>query len=71
MIWLILTIFIIASIFYSFGSLPSLDQMIDIIFISTIQLVQPVPVQGFLDDLIGQRMFVEVVLLILSISLFL
>ena len=51
--------------------LPSLDSykdvidtIIDKIFTETIQIIQPVPVQGFLDDLIGQRMFIEVILFI-------
>lgn len=51
--------------------LPSLDSykdvidtIIDKIFTETIKIIQPVPVQGFLDDLIGQRMFIEVILFI-------
>jgi hypothetical protein len=57
--------------------LPSLDfdfslfitRLSDLIFKETMQLLQPVYVEGFFDDLIGQRMFVEVLLLILAISL--
>lgn len=48
-----------------------INNMIDIIFKNTMQFIQPVAVQGHLDDLIGQRMFIEVVLLVLCISLLL
>ena len=57
--------------------LPSLDldisslitKFIDLIFKETMQLLNPVYVEGFFDDLIGQRMFIEVILLILAISI--
>jgi hypothetical protein len=55
--------------------LPSLDfsefitRLTDLIFKESMKLLQPVYVEGFFDDLIGQRMFVEVILLILSISI--
>jgi hypothetical protein len=44
-----------------------IDTIIDKIFKETMQFFQPVPVQGFLDDLIGQRMFIEVILFITCI----
>lgn len=54
--------------------LPSLESykdlinsFIDRIFKETMQFFQPAPVQGFLDDLIGQRMFIEVILFITCI----
>lgn len=46
-------------------------QLTDFLFKETVQLFKLVPVQGFLDDLIGQRMFVEVILLISVISIIL
>lgn len=39
-----------------------IDNLLDKIFKETIQFLNPVPVQGFLDDLIGQRMVIEVLL---------
>jgi len=57
--------------------LPSLDfdfsefitRLSDLIFKESIQLLKPAYVEGFFDDLIGQRMFVQVVLFILAISI--
>jgi len=46
-----------------------INKLIDSIFKETMALLKPVYVQGFFDDLIGQRMFVEVILLILAISI--
>jgi hypothetical protein len=48
-----------------------ISKLIDIIFKETMQVLQPVHVQGFLDDLIGQRMFIETILFILCISIIL
>jgi hypothetical protein len=45
-----------------------INKLIDLIFKETMQILQPAHVQGFLDDLIGQRMFIEAVLLIMCIS---
>jgi hypothetical protein len=47
------------------------NKLIDLIFKETIQILKPVQVQGFFDDLIGQRMFVEIILFILCISIIL
>ena len=46
-----------------------INNLIDTIFKETMQLLKPVHVQGFFDDLIGQRMFVETILFILCISI--
>jgi hypothetical protein len=48
-----------------------INKLIDLIFKETIQVFKPVQVQGFFDDLIGQRMFIEIILFILCISIFL
>jgi hypothetical protein len=48
-----------------------ISKLIDLIFKETMQILQPVPVQGFFDDLIGQRMFIEIILFILCISIIL
>jgi len=48
-----------------------INKLIDLIFKETMQILKPVQVQGFLDDLIGQRMFVEIILFILCISIIL
>ena len=45
--------------------------LFDFIFKETMQILKPVQVQGFFDDLIGQRMFIEVILIILCISIIL
>lgn len=49
---------------YPSGVPQGINTIIDKIFTETIQIIQPVPVQGFLDNLIGQRMFIEVILFI-------
>jgi len=46
-----------------------INKLIDLIFKETMQLLKPVQVEGFFDDLIGQRMFVELILFILCISI--
>jgi hypothetical protein len=43
----------------------------DFMFKETMQLINPIYVQGFFDDLIGQRIFIEVILFILVISIIL
>lgn len=48
-----------------------LNKLIESMFKETMQLLQPVNVQGYFDDLIGQRMFIEVNLFILDICLIL
>jgi hypothetical protein len=48
-----------------------INKLIDLIFKETIQLLKPVHVQGFLDDLIGQRMFIEIILFFLCIFIIL
>jgi len=48
-----------------------INQFIDLIFKETMQILEPVQVQGFLDDLIGQRMFIEIILFIMCISIIL
>jgi len=48
-----------------------IDKFINLIFKETMQVLKPVPVQGFFDDLIGQRMFIEIILFILCICVIL
>lgn len=45
-----------------------ISHLTDLLFKNTMQFVQPVPVQGYFDDLIGQRIFIEVSLLIMALS---
>ena len=46
-----------------------IHRLIDFLFREVMQLLQPVYVQGFFDDLIGQRMFIEITLFISVISI--
>lgn len=46
-----------------------INKLIDFLFKETMQLLKPVEVQGHLDDLIGQRMFIETILFIMCISI--
>nr|UZS78016.1 hypothetical protein [Lentinula edodes] len=46
-----------------------ITRLSDLIFSESMKLLKPVYVEGFFDDLIGQRMFVEVILLIFAISI--
>lgn len=48
-----------------------INKLINLIFKETMQILKPAQVQGFLDDLIGQRMFIEIILFILCISIIL
>ena len=48
-----------------------INKFIDLIFKETMQILEPVQVQGFFDDLIGQRMFIELILFIMCISIIL
>jgi len=48
-----------------------IDKFINLIFKETMQVLKPVPVQGFFDDLIGQRMFIDIILFILCICVIL
>lgn len=48
-----------------------INKLIDLIFKDAMQVLKPVQVQGFFDDLIGQRMFIEIILLILCICIIL
>lgn len=50
-----------------------ISKLIDLIFKKTMEilLIKPVEVQGYFDDLIGQRMFIEIILFILCISIIL
>jgi hypothetical protein len=48
-----------------------INKLTDIIFKETMQILKPVQVQGFFDDLIGQRMFIEIILFIMCISIIL
>jgi hypothetical protein len=57
--------------FSDFNFSEFINNLIDSIFKNTIQLLDPVYVQGFFDDLIGQRMFIEIILLILCLSIIL
>lgn len=48
-----------------------INKLTDFMFKETMQILKPVHVQGFLDDLIGQRMFIEIVLFILCFCIIL
>ena len=48
-----------------------INKLIETMFKETMQLLEPVYVQGYLDDIIGQRMFIEVNLFILTIFIIL
>lgn len=48
-----------------------INQLSDLIFKQAIQLLKPAHVHGFLDDLIGQRMFIEIILFIMCICIIL
>jgi hypothetical protein len=47
------------------------NSLIDLMFQGVMQIIKPVEVHGYLDDLIGQRMAIEVILLIMCVSLIL
>ena len=47
------------------------DSLVDLMFKSVIQIIKPVEVNGYLDDLIGQRMAIEVILLVMCLSIIL
>jgi hypothetical protein len=44
-----------------------IEKFTNFIFKETMQALKPVEVQGYFDDLIGQRMFIEVILLIMCL----
>nr|QWO71373.1 DNA polymerase [Termitomyces sp. DKA64] len=46
-----------------------IEKFSNLIFKETMQLFKPVQIQGFFDDLIGQRMFIEIILFFTSICL--
>lgn len=46
----------------------NLDQLLDTIFIGLFSIIKPVRVTGFIDDLIGQHIILEIILLIMLIS---
>ena len=46
-----------------------INHWIDIIFREILQILKPVEVNGYFDDLLGQRMFIEIILFIMCISI--
>lgn len=46
-----------------------MDHLMELFFKYTMEIIKPVGIQGHLDDLIGQRMMIEILLLIMSISI--
>nr|AYM32774.1 hypothetical protein DXG00_000016 [Termitomyces sp.] len=71
---------VVKEVVYNFNKfLPSpdldfsnfIEKFSHLIFKETMQLLKPVQIQGFFDDLIGQRMFIEIILFITTICLIL
>ena len=53
------------------NSTEFLDKLLDRLFDTIISILKPVNVEGYLDDLIGQRILIHIILFILVISLIL